>query len=128
MPTGSSSGRTRVDNRSPASPSGAAPVEATLEVGSQGLDVDAEGAQQHRDGLVVGAQHAEGDVLGADLPRPGAKGLTQRELEHLLRATREPDVATRHEPAASRPHLVVRGGIRVERALAELALDRKSVV
>ena len=97
--------------------------------------VDAEGPDQHGDRLVVGAQHAEGDVLGADLAGAGADGLAQRELEHLLRAAPEGDVtappepSTGQPPASSRPRpgrsasWLTSCGRLVERPLAELSLD-----
>ncbi len=59
------------------------------------LGVGVEVEQDARGDALVLAHEAEQDVLGADVVVAEGEGLAQRELEHLLRARRERDLAGR---------------------------------
>ena len=60
------------------------------------LGVGVEVEQDARGDALVLAHEAEQDVLGADVVVAEGEGLAQRELQHLLRARRERDLARRH--------------------------------
>ena len=63
------------------------------------LEIGAEVEQHLRGDALALADEAEQDVLGADVVVAELQRLAQRQLEHLLGARRERDVAGRHEGA-----------------------------
>ena len=84
------------------------------------LGVGVEVEQDPRGDALVLADEAEQDVLGADVVVAEGQRLAQRELQHLLRARRERDLAGRDlvaladDPRDLRPHFLHRDVERLE--------------
>ena len=89
------------------------------------LGVGVEVEQDPRGDALVLAHEAEQDVLGADVVVAEGERLAQRELEHLLRARRERDLAGRDlvaladDPRDLRAHLLHRDVEGLEHARRE---------
>ena len=92
------------------------------------LGVGVEVEQDARGDAFVLAHEAEQDVLGADVVVAERERLAQRELEHLLRARRERDLAARHLVALAddarhlRAHLLDGDVERLEHARSQAFL------
>ena len=119
------------------SPPGAAPAPGLAAAGAGehaddlvadllGVGVEVE-QDAGRDALVL-AHEPEQDVLGADVVVAERERFAQRELEHLLRARRERDLAGRDlvtladDPGDLRAHLLDRDVERLEHARSETFL------